>query len=107
MKKLINFNAQGSIVSKEKIKKIFYFLCVHIFFIILIFILLDILFGGFLFYKYVILANRQEPDIQDNSFRFNEKAYQDVLIKLEAREKDFNNSSQENYPNPFQDNTPP
>ena len=107
MKKSINFSAQGLAINKEKIKKFFYFLAVHIFFIILFFIFLDILFGGFLFYKYVILANQQEPDVQDNSFRFNENAYQDVLDKLEAREKDFNNSSQENYPNPFQDNTPP
>ncbi|MEK7080509.1 MAG: hypothetical protein AAB925_01590 [Patescibacteria group bacterium] len=107
MKKPINFSAQGLTASKEKIKKFFYFLAVHIFFIILILIFLDILFGGFLFYKYVILANRQEPDVQDNTFKFNESAYQSVVDKLEAKEKDFNNLSQENYLNPFQDNTPP
>lgn len=101
MKKIINLKEPKSIINKEKIKKFFYFLGIHVFSIILIFIFIDLLIGGWLFYKYVILANQQELDAQVDSFKFDENAYQNVLIELEERDKIFNDSSPKNYANPF------
>lgn len=73
----------------------------HVFLCILMFILLDLLVGEALFYKYVYLARTQTPPAPAVSTKFNEKAYQFVIGHWEAgRERGF--SSQIKNNNPFE-----
>ncbi|OGZ70587.1 MAG: hypothetical protein A3F47_01440 [Candidatus Staskawiczbacteria bacterium RIFCSPHIGHO2_12_FULL_38_11] len=82
-------------------KKIPWILGRYAFLFILIFILLDLLFGGFLFYRYLFLVKNKEPQITSIQAKFKEETYQSVLSSWQAREESFNNSSGLNYQNPF------
>ena len=72
------------------------------FLFILIFILLDIIVGEFLFYRYVFLVKNEEPKIVYVVTKFQENLYQSVLKELQVRESIFKDDSEVNYPNPFQ-----
>jgi hypothetical protein len=91
------------VIKKSKIKKIPWILGKYAFWVILVFISLDIILGGFLFYKYVILAEKEKPKIITNLLRFEREIYQEVLEKLQTREKKFEESLEEEYSNPFQE----
>jgi len=69
-----------------KIKKIFWIFALHAFWLILLFILIDLLFGSFIFYKYVFLAESEEGTITEKITKFNEKAYQNILKELQSRD---------------------
>ena len=69
----------------EKIKKILWVLGFHAFSLILLIILIEVILGGFIFYKYVFLAQDQESKITENIIRFDDKTYQNVLEQLQAR----------------------
>lgn len=104
MKKIINFSNLNIESLFEKIKntrKVFWFLGVHIFAFILIFIFLDILFGTFLLYEYAILAQQREPEAVVNTLKFNSEAYAEVLGKLQARDLEFSAVPEKKYPSPF------
>lgn len=70
----------------SKIKKIPWILGRDAFLFVLIFILLDIIFGEFLFYKHVLLVNIKEPEIVNTPIKFQENVYQSVLKELQIRE---------------------
>ena len=99
-------NIESLIERVKKIKGLFWFLGVHVIAFILFFIILDILSGGFILYKYVILAQQKEPEVINKTFKFEDKAYQDILLKLQTRGEKFESSSGANYQNPFQIKTP-
>lgn len=88
----------------KKIKKIPWALGRNAFLYILIFILMSILIGQFLFYKYILLVETEEPKIIHISDKFQENIYQSVLEKWQNRENFLRNSSllDENYEDPFQ-----
>jgi len=59
------------------------------------------IFGGFIFYKYNILAQKAEPEITEKPLQFKEKTYQDVLKIWQEKEKRFNEADLKEYPDPF------
>jgi len=82
-------------------KKVFWFLGSHVFFVILVLIFLDIIFGGFLLYRYAVFAKIQDSGAPAQDFRFAESAYKNVLIELQTREQKFEEAQEQNYPDPF------
>lgn len=71
----------------SRIKKFFYVLAANAFLAILIFVLIELIFGCFIFYKYVFLAQTAEPPyIEDRILKFDKATYQKILDKLEPQE---------------------
>lgn len=87
----------------KKIKKIPWILGKNAFLYILIFILIDILIGEFLFYKYVLLIETEESKIISIFDKFHENIYQSILEEWQTRENISINllSSDKNYTDPF------
>ena len=88
-------------IDMDKIKKIPWILGSYAFSIILILILLDLILGEFLLYKYAILVKNEEPKVVGNTLRFEYNAYQKVLEEWQTREQKFEESTVEKYSNPF------
>ncbi|MEK7562387.1 MAG: hypothetical protein AAB509_01770 [Patescibacteria group bacterium] len=97
-----NFDIKNLIEKIKNTKRVFWFLAVHIFFVILVLILFDILFGGLLFYKYIILTKNQEPSTTGKSFKFEEAIYQEIIGELASRQKNFESIIEVKYSDPFQ-----
>ena len=74
-------------VFKAKIKKIVLAFGLHAFSLILFFVLVDILIGGFIFYNYVFLAENATPQTAGSILKFNNAAYQELLGQLQTREQ--------------------
>lgn len=71
----------------------------------LVFFLLDLILGGTIFYKYIILAQRVNPQIEEKPFQFKEKSYETILevwAKKEAKSKEIDTKQ---YLNPFKSNS--
>ena len=85
----------------EKIKKIPRNLGRNAFWFILMFILLDILVGEILFYKYVVLKNSEDPEIINISTKFKENTYQSVLKRVQDKEDVLRNVQRVEYQYPF------
>ena len=82
-------------------RKLFWTIGLHAFSAVLILILLDVLFGGFIFYKYIFLAKNQKPEINTASFQFEDDPYQKVLNQWQERDTKLAEYLQKNYPSPF------
>ena len=83
-----------------EIKKTFWILGSRAFLLVLLLIFIDFILGGFIFYKYVFLAEKEEPNVTENVIKFNNKDYQDVMEELQAREQSNKELSTANQPNP-------
>ena len=57
--------------------------------------------GALLFYKYIILVQKTQPQITENPIQFKEKTYEGILQIWEEREKEFQATQSKQYPNPF------
>lgn len=66
-------------------KKIVWSLGLYAFWVILFLILIDFVLGGIVFYKYVFLAENEEPGGAKNVIKFDETTYQEVLKELELK----------------------
>lgn len=86
---------------KKGVKNIMWFLAQNAFLVVLIFILLEILLGEFLFYQYISLPRVRDPEITQVSLRFKKEVYKSVLSSWENREKSLTQFSIENLQNPF------
>lgn len=84
-----------------KIRKVLETLGRDAFSLILIFIILEIIFGEFLFYKHVLSIEINEPSVSSVSTEFQNKVYESVLKELQSRENISKESVQENYSSPF------
>ena len=84
-----------------KIKKICFFFGKHAFGLILSIILLELILGGTIFYKYGFLAEKAEPKIGSNNFKFRESAYQEILKEWEQREVKFQEFFGQDIQSPF------
>ena len=62
----------------------------------------DLILGGFVFYKYVFLIEKLETQTPGNIFKFDETTYQEVLNQWQQREEILKNIDNKIYPNPFQ-----
>lgn len=71
------------------------------FLFILVFILIAMVLGEFLFYHYIFLVEVNYPNTNDTVVRFKEDIYKSVIGELKNRENTFNNPLNENYQNPF------
>jgi len=69
------------------IKKALWDLGLNAFWVILMLVLIDIALGTLIFYQYVYLAEREQPRVIENILKFNDKAYQNVLLQLQAKEQ--------------------
>ncbi len=84
-----------------QVKKIPWILGKYAFLFILIFILLDMLFGGFLLYRYVLLVKNEAPQISSIPAKFRDDLYQSVLKSWQDREDTLKSASDLNYTSPF------
>ncbi|RLC35056.1 MAG: hypothetical protein DRZ76_01190 [Candidatus Nealsonbacteria bacterium] len=73
----------------------------HAFWVFLILVFLALLLGGYMFYKYYILAKRVEPEIKEASLQFKEDLYQTILSEWQEREIRFREAETKEYPDPF------
>ena len=73
---------------------------VFIFFLVIVF--LELILGGFLFYKYSILAEKTKIEIIEETIQFEEEIFQGVLDEWIEQRKSFNETEIKKYPNPFQ-----
>lgn len=71
------------------------------FWIIIIILLLELLFGGILFYKYVFLTTQQNIEVVSSSYKFKENFYQDIVLSWQQREQNFQKFYQNEHINPF------
>lgn len=89
----------------EQIKKILgrlpWTIAEHAFSASLLLFFLALIFGGFVFYKYDILAQKAGLEIFKEPFLFKEKTYQEVLRVWQENEKKFEEADFKEYPNPF------
>ena len=69
-------------------------------------VLLTLVIGGSVFYKYEYLTEKTEPRIPTTSFKFDENVYKDMLVEWEKREKKFSEADFKNYPDLFRAVTP-
>ncbi len=88
-------------IKKDKIKKTLWILGSHAFLIILLFILLNLILGVFLFYKYVILVEIKEPEIIGRTVNFKYNIYQEVLKDWQIKGQSFEEFPDKKYLNPF------
>ena len=64
-------------------------------------LLIALILGGLIFYKYSILTGKEEPTISEKPPQFEEKTYQTVLKTWQEKEKRFQEASTKEYPDPF------
>ena len=88
--------------SFQKIKKSLWYIGKNAFLFIIILVLLNIVFGEFLFYNYVLLAKIKASEIVDTPNRFKENVYRSVLKEWQDREIIFRDSTAQNLKDPFQ-----
>jgi len=73
----------------------------HAFGVIIFLALLSAALGGFLFYFYVIDANRQEVKISKNQLIFREDIYQKIINQWALDDQSPAQLLEINYSNPF------
>lgn len=76
----------------------------HAFLSSLVIILLSLILGALLFYKYTVLAEKAGNEDLGQKHLLEEKLYQRVLDVWQEREKTFQQASIKDYPNPFSEN---
>ena len=85
---------------KEFLEKVSIFLAQHTFLTCLFLFFLSLIFGGFLFYKYIILTQKIEPE-SFGQLQLEEKIYQDILAIWQEEERKFIEADLKEYPNLF------
>lgn len=83
-------------------KKIPWMIAYHAFLSLLVCVIIEVLIGELLFYKYAISAIIEDPVIAENSIIFKEPVYQAVVTEWEKRKTVAQDTSLENSPNPFE-----
>lgn len=83
------------------IKKLPLTLASHAFSLILLFILCDIMIGGFLFYQYVFLVTSYQPEALPSTVTFKSVLYQDVLNQWQAQQQTLQTDAKDASVNPF------
>ena len=83
------------------LKKLPRILAERVFLTFLGLLILSLIFGAFLFYKYNFLIKKIEPQITERPLKFKEKTYEDVLKSWQEREERFKEAEFKEYPNPF------
>ena len=84
------------------LKKIFWKIGKNPLFTLLILLILTFIFSGLIFYQYVFLAEKKEPQIIERPIQFKEELYQKILKEWEERQKNFDQVEQKEYRDLFQ-----
>jgi len=87
----------------KKLKKLPKTLAKHSFSTFLIFLLLDFVLAGIVFYKYVILIEKTKVETLRTPLRFDHTSYQEVLNQWEKRQNNLEKINSKQYINPFQE----
>jgi len=87
--------------TKEFFQKLPRILGENAFLIFLGLLIIALILGGFIFYKYSILVAKMEPQVIEKPLQFKEKTYQAVLKFWQEKEKRFKEVDFKEYPNPF------
>lgn len=82
-------------------KKIFRILAEKSFLFSLCLVLLSLIVGGFVFYKYYILVVESEPEASEITLKLKNQAYEDIIKTWEERQKKITEADFKNYINPF------
>jgi hypothetical protein len=83
-------------------KKIFWKIGENPLLTLLILLILTFIFSGLIFYQYVFLAEKKEPQIIERPIQFKEELYQKILTEWEERQKKFDQVEQKEYRDLFQ-----
>jgi len=83
------------------LKKLPKTLASHPFLAFWVVLIVSLILGGFVFYKYVILVQKIGIREYQRPLRFNQSVYQEVLDSWEERAKNFEEADFRKYPNPF------
>jgi len=86
---------------KRFFKKLPRALAEHSLLTILALFFLSLIVAGLIFYKYVILVEKAEPQIIKKPLHFEEKIYQKISDEWAEREKRFNETNLKEYQDPF------
>ncbi len=62
---------------------------------------ISLIFGSFIFYQYVILGQKIEPQVTEKPIQFKEKTYESVLRFWQVREETIKEIDSKSYSNPF------
>lgn len=74
----------------------------HTFLSLLLLILIVLLFGAGIFYKYGILIKRETPPMREKIIPFKEKTFQRILKEWQIRESRFEKADLKKYPELFE-----
>ena len=88
-------------VFTTNVKKVLWILARHAFLFVLIFALLTVIIGEFMFYSYIILPESKIVDPSSNMIKFQEEDYKSVIEEQKIRESIFKGSLKSQYQNPF------
>ena len=72
----------------KKIQGLIWMLGLHAFSLIIFLVLIDLIVGGFIFYKYVFLPMRQEATVSGVTVKFDSLIYNRALKDLHDRVQD-------------------
>lgn len=60
-----------------------------------------LVFGAFLFYKYIFLVEKAQPEVIEGSLQFNERLFQKILEKSRDKQEKFKETETKKYPDAF------
>ena len=86
---------------KQFFKKLPRTLGEHSFLTFLGFLLIALILGGLIFYKYSFLVEKEKPEVLEKPLKFKEKTYEAVLETWQEKEKRFEEVNSKEYPGPF------
>ncbi len=66
------------------------------------FLLIALIAGCLIFYKYSVLAEKETPEISGAHLQFKETTFQKVLEVWQEKEKRFKAADTKEYPDPFE-----
>lgn len=93
---------------KNYFSKLFRFIGERLFLNFLLVVVLAIIIGGFIMYRYVFLSENIQFNIVERPVFFDEVIYKKVLEEWEKRDKEFQEIESKQYLNPFlPQNLPP
>ena len=87
----------------SRIKKLPWIFGMHAFLTLLVLILLTLILGALIFYKYNVLIKKEEPKVIEKPLQLEEKTYQKIVSEWQKREKRFIEASQKEYSDPFRE----
>jgi hypothetical protein len=87
--------------SLDKLKKFPWIVGRNAFLVILLLILLDIIWGGFLSYKYANINEKENFGTNEESLQFHDENYKKVLDNWDKRGVDLQEFLKKDYTNPF------